>query len=291
MKENQTKATKLMLVHEGGYTNHPGDPGGPTNFGITIHDFRKHINPQGTAQDVRNMTLAQAIRVYDINYWDKQNCDDLPAGLDYAVFDYGVNSGVGRPGLVLRRLLKMRDRGARPVDQELTDAINDLPPAEQRRLIARLMDERLAFLKVIRNRRTGKLLWTDFGKGWNRRVTEVRGAALKMFDAHQLRVKESAKSTDLEGDAVSIEAKPPVLTNTEKATTGAGSAGSGTIAVTDIKEAAEKAVEAKGHADTLGVTDVLAQLVTFPTFWIGVTALVAIAGYIGYRWYRRNKEF
>lgn len=292
MKQNQREATQKMLVHEGGYTNHPGDPGGPTNFGITIHDFRKHINPNGTAADVRAMTLDQAIRIYDFNYWDKQHCDELPAGLDYAVFDYGVNSGVGRPGVVLRRLLKLKQRGATPVGSDITDAIEELSPVEQRRLISRLMDERLAFLKVIRNRKTGKLLWDDFGKGWGRRVAEVRRDALKMFDANQRKVQESAKSTDADGDAIEAPvAKPPVLTVNEKAGTAAGTAGSGTVAISDIKDAAERAVEVKGHADTLGVTDVLSQLVTYASFWIGVAAMVAIAGYIGWRWYRRDKEF
>jgi hypothetical protein len=48
-----------------------------------------------------------AEKVYDAKYWDALNCDLLPAGLDYAVCDYGVNSGIGRAGKVLRRLLDM----------------------------------------------------------------------------------------------------------------------------------------------------------------------------------------
>lgn len=284
MKHNQTAATKKMLVHEGGYTNHPSDPGGPTNFGITIHDFRKHIDPQGTAADVKRMTLNQAIKIYDVNYWDKQKCDDLYDGLDYAIFDYGVNSGIGRTGRVMRRLLKLQDRGNRPIDQEILDAL-PTDQKKQRALIIRLMDERLAFLKALRT-------WPTFGAGWGRRVSEVRRDALKMFDEAQRKIAESAKSTDEDGEEVDAPpAKPPVLTAGEKTATAAGGAGSGTIAISDITDAAERAVEAKGHAETLGITDVLAKLVTYPTFWIGVAAMVAIAGYIGYRWYKRSREF
>ena len=82
-----------MLEHEGGYTNHPSDPGGPTNFGITIHDYRRFIEANGTALDVKNMKRADAAKIYRARYWDALRCDELPAGLDYAVFDYGVNSG------------------------------------------------------------------------------------------------------------------------------------------------------------------------------------------------------
>ena len=283
MKQNQTQATKLMLKHEGGYTNHPSDPGGPTNFGITIHDFRKHINPNGTAADVRNMTLDQAIKVYDLNYWDKQRCDELYAGLDYAIFDYGVNSGVGRTGRVMRRLLKLPDKGNAVIGQDVIDALDRLNDKQKRALISRLMDERLAFLQALRT-------WPVFGAGWGRRVKEVRRDALKMFDSQRVVEKESAKSFDPENEdkTDAIVAEPPVLTAKEKASTGAGAAGSGTIAISDITDATNKAAEVKGNAETLGITDVFAKLVTYPSFWIGVAALVAIAGYIGYRWYRRN---
>ncbi|MDO9414013.1 MAG: glycosyl hydrolase 108 family protein [Pseudolabrys sp.] len=107
--ENFSAALARLLQHEGGYTNHPSDPGGPTNFGITIHDYRKYVKAGGTAADVKAMSLGEANRIYRTKYWDAQRCDDLPAGVDYAVFDYGVNSGIGRSGKVLRRCLKLPD--------------------------------------------------------------------------------------------------------------------------------------------------------------------------------------
>ena len=95
------EALERVLVHEGGYTNHPSDPGGPTNWGITIHDARAHWKKDATAADVRGMPLAVAKEIYRSKYWDVLRCDDLPAGVDYAVFDFGVNSGVGRSAKVL----------------------------------------------------------------------------------------------------------------------------------------------------------------------------------------------
>ena len=89
------EALRRLLAHEGGYTNHPSDPGGPTNFGITIYDYRKYVKPNATAADVRAMKLDEAKAIYRTKYWAAQRCDELPAGVDYSIFDYGVNSGIG----------------------------------------------------------------------------------------------------------------------------------------------------------------------------------------------------
>ena len=126
MKTTYDLCLPLLLAHEGGYSNHPNDPGGPTNFGITIFDYRKYVKPGATAADVRAMTVEEAKRIYRTRYWDAQRCDELPAGLDYAVFDYGVNSGIGRSAKVLRRLLGLPDRSVAISDDVIgaTHAIN-----------------------------------------------------------------------------------------------------------------------------------------------------------------------
>ena len=85
------EALRRLLAHEGGYTNHPSDPGGPTNFGITIYDYRKYVKPNATAAEVRSMKLDEAKAIYRTKYWAAQRCDELPAGVDYSIFDYGVN--------------------------------------------------------------------------------------------------------------------------------------------------------------------------------------------------------
>ncbi|MBN8965586.1 MAG: secretion activator protein, partial [Rhizobiales bacterium] len=90
------RALARVLAHEGGYSNHPDDPGGPTNFGITIADYRRYVKADATAADIKAMRVEEAETIYRAAYWDAMRCDDLAAGLDYAVFDYGVNSGIGR---------------------------------------------------------------------------------------------------------------------------------------------------------------------------------------------------
>jgi lysozyme family protein len=158
-----------LLAHEGGYTNHPDDPGGPTNFGITIADYRRYAKADATAADVRAMPIGEAKAIYRKRYWDAQRCDDLPAGVDYAVFDYGVNSGVGRSGKVLRRMLHLPDDSSAVTD----DVIAAARAADARALVTAICDERLRFLKSLNT-------WAVFGKGWEHRVGQVRAVALQM---------------------------------------------------------------------------------------------------------------
>ncbi|HZP70625.1 MAG TPA: glycosyl hydrolase 108 family protein [Pseudolabrys sp.] len=169
MKSTYDVCLPLLLAHEGGYTNHPSDPGGPTNFGITIFDYRKYVNPGANAADVRAMTIDEAKRIYRTRYWDAQRCDELPAGVDYAMFDYGVNSGISRSGKVLRRLVNLPDRSS-AVSDDVIDAVCASDPIA---LVTGICDERLRFLQSLRT-------WPVFGAGWRRRVADVKTTALAM---------------------------------------------------------------------------------------------------------------
>jgi lysozyme family protein len=166
-------ALRRLLQHEGGYTNHPSDPGGPTNFGITIHDYRRTLKPDATAADVKAMQLDEARAIYRAKYWDALACDSLPAGVDYAVFDYGVNSGIGRAARVLQRLAGVDDDGR--VGPATLAAVR---ARDARTLSAAICDERLAFLQRLKT-------WPVFGRGWGRRVAEVRAAALAMTNVNK----------------------------------------------------------------------------------------------------------
>ena len=103
--ESWGEAIRRLLASEGGYVNHPSDPGGPTNFGITIADYRRYGKPGATAADVRAMKVDEVKAIYREKYWRAMRCDDLPAGVDYCAFDYAVNSGTGRVPKVLQRVL------------------------------------------------------------------------------------------------------------------------------------------------------------------------------------------
>lgn len=168
-KSTYDEALRRLLMHEGGYTNHPSDPGGPTNFGITIYDYRKYIKADADANDVRNMTLDEAKSIYRAKYWDAQRCDELEPGVDYAIFDYGVNSGIGRSGKVLRRVLGLPDNTSL-VTTDVINAANAVPAAE---LVDDICSERLLFLQALKT-------WPVFGGGWGRRVAEVRAYGMQI---------------------------------------------------------------------------------------------------------------
>jgi lysozyme family protein len=193
MKSSYPTAIKGVLAHEGGYTNHPADPGGPTNWGITIHDARMYWKSDASAADVKAMPLSVAQDIYKKRYWDAQRCDELPAGLDYSIFDYGVNSGIGRSGKVLRRVLGLPDNTS-VVTQAVLDAVAKRDPKE---LIAAVNDERLRFLKALKT-------WPVFGTGWGRRVTEVRALSLALTQG-----KPALKATPTPGTETMAKAEVP----------------------------------------------------------------------------------
>jgi lysozyme family protein len=164
------EAIRRLLASEGGYVNHPSDPGGPTNFGITIADYRKYVKADATAANVRAMKVGEAKAIYREKYWGAMRGDELPPGLDYCVFDYAVNSGTGRAPKVLQRVL-----GA-TVSGRMDDAtIAAARGRDARTLIRAICDERMRFLQGLKT-------WPMFGTGWGRRVGEVRAAALAMAD-------------------------------------------------------------------------------------------------------------
>ena len=174
VKQTYDAAISRVFEHEGGYTNDAADPGGPTNWGITIFDARMYWKPDATAADVRTMPKSVASEIYVKHYADPVKYDLLPAGVDYAVLDYGINSGIGRAAKVLQRIT-----GA-PVDGKIglatVAAARAMDPTD---LVSRIQDERLAFLQNLKT-------WPVFGKGWGRRVKEVRTTALGMVGKYPL---------------------------------------------------------------------------------------------------------
>jgi lysozyme family protein len=202
------EALRRLLAHEGGYTNHPSDPGGPTNFGITIYDYRKYLKPNATAADVRAMTVGEAKAIYRKRYWDAQRCDELPAGVDYSVFDYGVNSGIGRSGKVLRRVVGLPDTTHVVTDEVLRAVAKRDPNA----LVIAINDERLAFLKRLKT-------WPVFGRGWGARVATVKSVSLRM-------AAQQAPAPSIVPDAAPIPGKGvvPVPTAAKKVIVGTATA-------------------------------------------------------------------
>lgn len=157
-----------VLKHEGGFVHHPRDPGGATNRGITLATLADWRGRDVTPADVQAMTEAEAREIYRARYWNAVQGDHLPAGVDLAVFDLAVNSGVGRAARMLQQQLGVQVDGA--IGPRTLAAVGRVNAA---RLTGDICRARLAFLR-------GLSTWDVFGKGWEARVVAVQRAALEM---------------------------------------------------------------------------------------------------------------
>lgn len=158
MKSNFEKSLKYVLAWEGGYVNHPKDPGGPTNKGVTqrVYDaWRKQKNL--APRSVVGITNAEVQAIYRVQYWDRVRGDELPLGLDYAVFDYAVNSGTAKAVKSLQQCLGVK------VDGAMGAVTLAKIPATQEDTVKALCEQRYAFVKKLGTFKT-------FGAGWTRRI-------------------------------------------------------------------------------------------------------------------------
>jgi hypothetical protein len=171
MKENWEQSFALMLKSEGGYSNDPHDPGGMTNLGVTHIDWAKWIGREPTEAEMRALTPADVMPLYKKWYWDKVWGDNLPSGVDYAVFDFGVNSGIGRAIRCLQSIVGADEDGV--MGPKTMTALSQRDPVH---VTEQVCEERLQFLQSLKT-------WTYFGKGWGARVASVGQLAAKMAAA------------------------------------------------------------------------------------------------------------
>ena len=92
MKQNFDQSLEMLLHHEGGYVWHPEDPGGETNLGVTRAVYEQWVGRQVMDGEMKRLTVSDVAPIYKKNYWDRIRGDDLPSGLDFAAFDWAVNS-------------------------------------------------------------------------------------------------------------------------------------------------------------------------------------------------------
>jgi lysozyme family protein len=175
MDRNFARSLSLVLKSEGGWSDNPADPGGATMKGVTIANFRRYVKPDGTKADLRAITDEQIATVYRKFYWDAVAGDELPDGLDYAVFDFAVNSGPNRAAKYLQAACGPAIAQDGKIGPSTIAAVNAKPAGV---LIDTICDARLAFLERLPT-------WPRFGKGWSARVASVRRDALMMSGLQQ----------------------------------------------------------------------------------------------------------
>lgn len=160
MKSNFDRCLAEVLKHEGGYVDHPSDPGGETNMGISRRSYPN--------ENIKGMTRERAAFLYRRDFWNPVRGDDLPAGLDLVAFDAAVNSGVSRGAKWVQRALGVPDDGKIGPATIAAAKKADVPA-----VIEKALANRLGFLMALKT-------WPTFGRGWKRRLDEVHGAAIKM---------------------------------------------------------------------------------------------------------------
>lgn len=169
MKDNFVQCLDLVLKHEGGYVNHPSDPGGETNRGVTKRVYDAYRRSHGLpVRSVLYIGVDEVADIYRADYWNMVKGDDLPSGIDYCVFDFAVNSGVSRASKFLQMTLGVSADGV--IGQHTLAAALE---AEPRNTINTICDKRMVFLKSLS-------IWDTFGKGWSSRVAAVRFKAIDM---------------------------------------------------------------------------------------------------------------
>jgi lysozyme family protein len=170
MKNNFDTALAHVLKSEGLWSDNPKDPGGATMKGITFAVFKEwKRNPHLTKDDLKNISDQDVHDLYKQLYWDKIHGDDLPAGIDYAVFDSAVNMGVGRAAKLIQEAAGVTADGV--IGSGTMQAIEK---QNHRDLL-----QKFSHLKEVFYRSLGT--FPTFGVGWLRRVAEVKVTADSML--------------------------------------------------------------------------------------------------------------
>lgn len=193
MKDTYEQAITQVFLDEGGYTNDPHDSGGPTNWGITIYDARQYWKSDATAEDVRDMPKQVAEDIYRRHYANIIRYDNLPPGVDYAVLDFAINSGIHKSVTILQRILGVAQDGVLgPVTLQWT--VKNDPTF----IINNIYIDRLAFLKSLDT-------WKDFGHGWFTRCTHGHVLALSLAKQYSTKIATEPSTLDIiEGVAESL---------------------------------------------------------------------------------------
>lgn len=271
LAKNMKPAISKILSHEGGYVNHPADPGGATNLGViqrTYDAFRKRKGLK--KQSVKHITKEEAIEIYDQQYWDAVKGDKLPSGVDYVVADGAVNSGPSQSIKWLQRSLAPHYKGA--IDGEIGIATLQAIEAfaNDDLLVTRICDRRMLFLKSLKH-------WKTFGKGWTARVNGVRATGLAWATNGEVpepqEFVEGQNVKAMVSDARASPQKGPA-----DAATGGG-IGAGGIAGT-----------VQGLQDQLTPFSAAGDWIATVVVVLGIASAVLVIGGLAWRWYASKKQ-
>jgi len=173
MKENFDAAFAQVMKSEGGYVWDKDDAGGETNLGVTIGAWGAYLGRAIQPGEMKALTQETVKPFYKAMYWDKVKGDDLPAGVDYAVFDFAVNAGVGRAAKFLQRSVGAVDDGM--IGSGTLALVKKTTPGK---LLESFTEQKEAFYNTLANKNPTQ---QKFLKGWMNRVASVQETAQSMM--------------------------------------------------------------------------------------------------------------
>ena len=156
----------MVLEHEGGYVNHPSDPGGETKYGIS-----KRAYPD---VDIAELTEDDAADLYKRDYWDRIKGDDLPVGVACVVMDYAVNSGISRASKALQSVCGIANGDGIIGPASLNAVWTTVKNTSEEDVITAVTEQRQGFIRALS-------IYDTFGKGWERRIDETRAKAMELI--------------------------------------------------------------------------------------------------------------
>lgn len=246
-RDNFARALAKVLVHEGGFADHPADPGGRTLQGITQATYDAYRRRIGRPARVLTPTLAtdpgwkrEREEIYREQYWDVIRGDNLPAGVDYVVFDGAVNSGPIQSAKWLQRALRPLYVGRidGQIGAQTLAALQAHPNHDA--LIDSICDRRLAFLEQLRG-------FATFGRGWTRRVRDVRAVGQAWATGETVPQISYAMGGDAKA-LITDARSAPVLAPADLST---GAGGAGAAVGTTVLAAKESLMPLAGSNPTI----------------------------------------
>ena len=163
-----------VLRHEGGYVNHPDDPGGITNLGVTKKVYDAWTGKESTVDQMKALDDEDVKPIYEENYWNKIKGDELPNGLDLCIFDFGVNAGPSRAAKMIQKMADTTVDGG--IGPNTIKAINALVKKDGLEEVIKLYQaKRQAYYESLKH-------FDTFGRGWTRRNEDTTAYALEMAE-------------------------------------------------------------------------------------------------------------
>ncbi len=160
---------------EGGYVDHPNDPGGPTNMGVTLATLRRWRGREVTAEDVKALTRDEARRIYKEYYWKPISGNQLPPPVALMTFNASILNGVARASRFLQVALNRQGLGIREDGEIGSETLGAVAKSDLKRLVRDYANEQLGYLQT----RPG---WATFGAGWTNRINDVQSTAAALAE-------------------------------------------------------------------------------------------------------------